>query len=118
MKRNKAMKEYILKSALVAEVEKLISEIYEGQSFDSLSREKQVALWYVKSIMSSINTLEVKEVDFGSEVYKYIDERFNVYDDGNKTLQTKDKKSLIGMVDVENIAKHFFELGLKAQKGE
>lgn len=64
------------------------------------------------------DTLEVKEVDFGTEVYKYIDEHFNVYDDENQTLQTKDKKSLIGMVDVKNIAKHFFELGLKAQKGE
>ena len=60
--------------------------------------------------------LEAKEVDFGTEVYKYIDEHFNVYDDGNQTLQTKDKKSLIGSVDLEKIAKHFFELGIKSRK--
>ena len=50
------------KDALVAEIEKLIDEIYAGQPFDSLSRGQQTALWYIKSIMSSINTLEVKEV--------------------------------------------------------
>lgn len=69
-------------------------------------------------ILSLINDLEVREVDFGTEIYKYIDEHFNVYDDGNQTLQTKDKKSLISRVDVENIAKYFYSLGLKAQKGE
>ena len=53
------MTEYIPKSSLVAEIEKLINEIYAGRPFDSLSREQQVALWYVKSIMSSIDTLEV-----------------------------------------------------------
>lgn len=66
--------------------------------------------------------MEVKEVEFGTEVYKYMDEHFRVYDDGNQTLQNKDKHTLIGRVDAENIAKHFFELGMavgnKAQKGE
>ena len=51
------------KDAVVAEIEKLIDEIYAGRPFDSLSSEQQTALWYVKSIMSSINALEVKEVD-------------------------------------------------------
>ena len=56
------MAQYIDKDALVAEIEKLIDEIYAGRPFDSLSREQQVALWYVKSIMSSIDALEVKEM--------------------------------------------------------
>ena len=60
------MEQYIKKSALVSEIEKLIDEIYAGRPFDSLSSEQQTALWYVKSIMSSINNLEVKEVDFGA----------------------------------------------------
>ena len=51
------------KDALVVEIEKLINEIYAGRQFDSLSSEQQTSLWYVKSIMSSINTFEVKEVD-------------------------------------------------------
>lgn len=50
-----------------------------------------------------------------TEIYKYIGEHFKVYDDGNQTLQNKDKNTLIGRVDASNIAKHFFELGLKAK---
>lgn len=57
-------------------------------------------------------------MDYGIEVYKYAQEHFNVYDDVNKTLQTKENKTLLGRKDFEDIAKHFFELGLKSQKGE
>lgn len=57
------MEQYIKKSALVAEIERLIDEIYVGRPFDALSSGQQTALWYIKSIMSSINTLEVKEMD-------------------------------------------------------
>lgn len=111
------MAQYIDKSALMAEIEKRKEafETSDGRRFHSLSDQ---ILWNAfNSIQDIINALEVKEVDFGTEVYKYIEEHFKVYDDGNQTLQTKDKKSLIGRVDVENIATHFFELGLKAQKG-
>ena len=114
------------KDALVAEIEKLINEIYNGQPFDSLSRERQVALWYVKSIMSSVNSLEVKEVDLEDEIEKY------VYSLPHSVTGTSsyvsDIKSPIARdfgvrhdwsyKYVEQIAKHFFELGLKAQKGE
>lgn len=57
------MAHYIDKDLIVAEIERLIDEIYAGRPFDSLSSEQQTALWYVKSIMSSVNTLEVKEAD-------------------------------------------------------
>ena len=95
------------KDALVAEIEKLIDEIYVGRPFDSLSSEQQTALWYVKSIMSSINTLEVKEVDL-DYIKKELDEliRFNK-PDGD-----------FGWGTLYNVATHFFELGLKAQKGD
>ncbi len=103
------------KSALVAEIEKRKEslETSDGRRFKSLGDQ---ILWNaLNSIQDIIKSLEVKGTDFCTEVYKYIDKYFNVYDDGNQTLQTKDKKSLICMVDVENIAKHFFELGLQAQ---
>lgn len=96
------MIQYIDKSVLVTEIERLISEIYGGQSFDSLSREKQVALWYIKSIMSSIYTLEVKEVDLEKDVDKILEENDWDYDE----------------IDFYDFAKHFYELGIKAQKGE
>lgn len=92
----------INKDALVEEIERLIDEIYAGRPFDFLSREQQVALWYVRSIMSSINTLEVKEVDLEDDV----DEILESYD------WNYDK------IDFCQFAKHFFELGLKVQKEE
>ena len=112
------MSNLIEKSALVAEIERMIKEIPKCETDKRLQAVYGNEAFVLMNLFDFIDTLEVKEVDFGTEVYKYIDEHFNVYDDGNQTLQTKDKKSLIGMVDVENIAKHFFELGLKAQKGE
>ena len=49
---------------------------------------------YLNNLLKLPSNIEVKEIDFGTEVYKYIDEHFNVYDDRNQTLQIKDKKSL------------------------
>ena len=111
------MAQYIPKSDVVAELRRLKknAEALLKYPYNVAFRQQKLAM---NDLLSFIDTLEVKEVDFGTEVYKYIEEHFNMYDDGNQTLQTKDKKSLIGMADVENIAKHFFELGLKAQKGE
>lgn len=55
-------------------------------------------------ILSLINSLEVKEVDldFTKEVDVWI----------------RDNGDTNGFFNVEEFAKHFFELGLKAQKGE
>lgn len=114
------MDQLINKSSLVAKIEKLKNDALQKKEqckrrgFEKIMHQ----IGAYNKIHSFLDTMEVKEVDFGTEVYKYIEEHFNMYDDGNQTLQTKDKKSLIGMADAENIAKHFFELGLKAQKGE
>ena len=100
------------KDALVAEIEKLIDELYQGQPFDSLSREKQVALWYVKSIMSSVNTLEVKEVDLDvmqrMEECPYRQVGCTIYE--GKILECKGACSWV--VDYQKLKE------LKAQKGE
>ena len=105
----------IEKAAVVAEIEKLIDEIYAGRPFDSLSSEQQAALWYVKSIMSSINNLKVKEVDLKEEIDKFWKPRFSLGCDDKSLLSVSYK-------GFEIIAKHFFELGTavgnKAQKGE
>ena len=98
------MEQYIPKSVVLAEIEKLIDEIYAGRPFDALSSGQQTALWYIKSIMSSINTFEVTEVDLEKELDSMI------------TPELKFHKALPSLFDV---AKHFFELGMKmAQKGE
>ena len=100
------MAKLIDKDALVAEIERRYDE--KGTFY---------AAYVLYNLKEWLDTLEVKEVDFGTEVYKYIGEHFKVYDDGNQTLQNKDKNTLIGRVDAESIAKHFFELGLKAKQG-
>lgn len=105
------MSQYIDKDALVAEIKKLIDEIYAGRPFDSLSREQQVALWYVKSIMLSINTLEEKEVDLEKV---FLDE----YSKFSNDVDAMDYAFPIDLADYKDFAKHFFELGFKAQKGE
>ena len=100
------MEQYIPKSVVLAEIEKLIDEIYAGRPFDALSSGQQTALWYIKSIMSSINTFEVKEVDLDKEIKKYSMELAMKENNGD------------WLKDITATAKYFFELGLKAQKGE
>lgn len=110
---------------LYEDIDKCIGDLVLARSKHN-QRGISDAHWKMETLMVNtqqvlsyiLDTIEAKEVDFGAEVYKYIDEHFNVYDDGNRTLQTKDKKSLIGSVDVENIAKHFFELGINAQESK
>jgi len=104
------MAHYIDKDALEGEIEKLISEIYKGQPFDSLSREKQVALWYVKSIMCSIDMLEVKENDFVEEMdYADYVRFFKEHPDYNDVSW--------GFEETWTFAQYCYKLGLKAQKG-
>lgn len=103
----------------------------ESELFNQLTKEQQ-ALWRKEIEQACISggeagvelardprykeNLEVKEVDYGIEVHRYAQEHFNVYDDVNQTLQTKENKTLLGRKDFEDIAKHFFELGLKQNK--
>ena len=96
------MEQYIKKSTLIAEIEKLIDEIYAGRPFDSLSNEQQTALWYIKSIMSSINFIEVKEVDLEKEIDNYLLTYWN--EEREKFLHPFLKKMCV----------HFFELGITA----
>ena len=57
-----------------------------------------------------------EDVDLDDELRKYLTEHFNVYKDG--ILQSKRSNFPLDTYDVIKIAMHFFELGLKAQKGE
>jgi len=81
------MKHYIDKSALVVEIKRRIKEHHSGY------------LVCLKDILSSLNTLEVKEVDLEKEIDTIVD-----------AIPCRREH-------IEFIAKHFFELGLKV-KGE
>ena len=105
------MEEYISKSALAAEIENIRKHYIEKEEFDigwNFALDK---------IISFIDTFEVKEVDYERELSKYVSNgihRFfpNVDDDYCKM------DSVTWQDYVIETAKHFFELGLKAQKGE
>ena len=85
--------ELIDKSAIVAEIERLAKENNESGNVYDFGTEHAL-----KSILSFINALEMKEVDFEKmwkEYFKY--------------------RGDIATVNVKHIAKHFFELGLVSQ---
>lgn len=103
------MKHYIDKDALVAEIERLVSN---GKVKCQQTQKNNDQLSYIAwsehiatcgKILSIIDTLEVKEVDLEKEFYNYIEHYRN-----RETGYT-----------MFGIAEHFFELGIKAaQKGE
>ena len=89
------MEQYISKSALVAELERLYDLEYDNTS--NLSCGKKIIL---RDILLFLNTLEVKDVDFDIEVALW----------ANAIPEMR-------LDDVERLAKYFYELGLNA-KGE
>ena len=98
------------KSALVAEIDRRESLL---DLDNSLGRGGMVELECLKD---TINTLEVKEVDLEKEINKYICDNFF----GSETIgffanRTKEEPN---DQDIALCAKHFFELGLKAQHSE
>jgi len=97
------MAKYIPLDALVAEIDRLENKLYyEPENFKDVG-----AKMALDSLKSSLDTLEVKEVDLTKEI-SFQWSKFCLYD--------KDKDSFV------KVAKHFFELGMqvsnKAQKGE
>lgn len=99
------MGQYIDKSAIVAEIKKRIDRDNEmaasysnNSEHDYLCRVKEKVY---KSLLSFLDTLEVKEVDLEKEIelikgdYKQIDVAWNN--------------------DFDFIARHFYELGLKSK---
>ena len=96
------MEQYINKSALVAEIERRIKE----RDFQMKSGCWVSSTYMYEDLLDFIDTLEVKEVDLDAEFDKYCETLY--------------------LIDLENepyaelfeCAKHFFELGLKVQKGE
>lgn len=90
------MEQYILKSALVAEIERRIKDWRYGSSTEAKFKREEC-----DDILSFIDTLEVKDVDLNDAVERYVDQH---------------KSELSGYFDIRRIAKHFFELGLKMKK--
>ena len=89
------------KDALVAEIERIKKEECPTDSYEGRCK----LLWF-EQFLSFLDTLEVKEVDLEKEFYDFLD-----------TLIGKDNGHL-SEDELFRIAEYFYELGLKAQKGE
>jgi hypothetical protein len=109
------MTQYIDKDALVAEIDRLIERAKAERVLypkTILSAKNLLLLEDYNSLKDFINDLEVKDVDLEEEMDK----------EWNKCEPIDEGMGLeIASIEHEqfdNIAKHFFEIGLKAQKGE
>ena len=106
------MTQYISKSALAAEIERMLQNEYACE----ISQEEMGYHCALHELKSFLDTLEVKEVDLEKEIENWWNDRYkNLMDDykfGKYNGHYMDNSTII------SIAKHFFELGLKAQKGE
>lgn len=109
------MAHLIDKDALVAEIES-----YKSAAEWMLNGKTDLEHWRsqkgtCEKLLSFINTLEVKDVDLEKEIDldtvidAYMDKNFGEPWDGARP---------VGSFELAIMAEHFFELGLKAQKGE
>lgn len=99
------MKELIDKAAVVAAIKTIYNEDYKFLPSDLVESVQD----FKDDLLTALDGLStVKEVDLEKEIKSWLDHghitdtRYDDYDDN----------------DIESTAKHFFELGLKAQKGE
>ena len=101
------------KSALVAEIERRMDDLYDYLPDASKVENGKITIseacntgkyTSLESFRNYIDTLEVKEVDLDGERRKYLTEHFNVYEDG--ILQSKRSNLPLDTYDVIKIAKH------------
>ena len=90
------------KDILMAEIEKLVDKGKYHEEFDFVYRDGNNDALY--ALKEKIDTLEAKEVDLNEEIKSY--------------FKGFGKFPSVGIDDCSDIAKHFFELGLKTRKGE
>ena len=111
------MEKYISKSALVAEIERR-NVICKKVALDLRTQENkdyyQGKAEAYKEVLDILNTLEIKGVDIEKEVIDWWNAHYSskAYTFEGYTGHYVENSTLI------EIAKYFFELGLKAQKGE
>lgn len=92
------MEQYIPKSALVAEIDKRIKVLQNH------TKENHKTICHLDAVKQFLNTLEMKEVDLEKSISDWLSEGL------------PNDEELIDYI--KETAEHFFELGLKAQKGE
>lgn len=94
------------KDALSAEINRIVDVLERNSGYGIFIEYQKVIC---EKILSFLDTLEVKEVDLEKEFESFLD---NI--EGVPRMWHSDEQ----IEWAKDIAKHFFELGLKAQKGE
>ena len=102
------MAHLIDESALVSEINRLITELVE-EGEDTMFEQGRISAFEDAKLF--IDTLEVKEVDLEKDVESYWKQC-----DLSWCIDAYNMTHVRSMLS--DIAKHFFELGLKVQKGE
>ena len=99
------MAHLIDKDALVAEIERLVNNQDSALDYEAA----------LEDVRNFIDNLEVKEVDLDleKECKNYLENNFNSVEEPDEFFTT-----VMQLDDMVLFARHFFELGLKAQKGE
>ena len=121
------MTKYISKDAVVAEIERRLKTLNKDRDFNYLQIKE------LEALLSSLDTIEVKEEITVHEAFKSgfemgVLQATNKMKRNTKEVDLEKEIELIKgdykQVDVawnndfDYIARHFFELGVKAQKGE
>lgn len=105
------MVQYIDKAAVVAEIEKRLSLLEGGTGHPEVVKQVDGVIKGYKSVLSFLDTLEVKEVDL--ETFdKRVTEMW-----GRCAANPNDTIACLHIDSFIEIARRFYELGLKA-KGE
>jgi hypothetical protein len=87
----------------------------EVKEVDTEQLDKLLNWW--KEVTSDYSAFKVKEVDLEKEVENLI-EKEKAFVTDNREVKYYNGDSFNHIYELEFIAKHFYELGLKAQKGE
>ena len=104
------MAQYIDKSALVAEIEskrKYAQVLGDNAINSSMQQFYDGMMQGCVDLLSFLDTIDMKEVDLDY-----------IKDELDRVVKTYKPDGDFGWGTLYNIATHFFELGLKAQKGE
>ena len=96
---------------MVAEIDKIMDYADEYWDTDYAIGAQRFA----DKLQDAINSLEVKEVDLDAEIKQYFKGWAN---DSLHCFAMMQDGTSVGVDECIDIAKHFFELGLKAQEGE
>lgn len=93
------MAQYISKSALLAEINKRITDA----PINNIGHQR---VWAYNDVKDIIDTIEVKDVDLDEEITIAMPHKYSWSGDGSTMLYTEEQ--------MKDFAKHFFELGLSA----